>query len=41
MPEQALGGIPIGFGIVVEHTPSGLSCGFTFMYPVLAYPEVK
>ena len=26
MPEQALGGIPLGFGIVVEDKPSELSC---------------
>ena len=25
--EQALGGIPLGFGIVVEDKPSELSCG--------------
>ena len=25
MPEQALGGIPLGFGIVVKDTPSELS----------------
>ena len=26
MSEQALGGIPLGFGIVVEDKPSELSC---------------
>ena len=26
MPEQALGGIPLDFGIVMEDKPSKLSC---------------
>ena len=26
--EQALGGIPLGFGIVVEYKPSELSCDY-------------
>ena len=29
MPEQALGGIPLGFGIVVEDKPSELSCNYS------------
>ena len=29
VPEQALGGIPLGFGIVVEDKPSELSCTCT------------
>ena len=28
VPEQALGGIPLGFGIVVEDKPSELLCDF-------------
>ena len=30
--EQTLGGIPLGFGIVVEDKPSELSC--TFLMPI-------
>ena len=30
--EQALDGIPLGFGIVVEDKPSELSCTFTCGY---------
>ena len=31
-PEQALGGIPLGFGIVVEDKPSELSCSILYRY---------
>ena len=30
MPEQALGGIPLDFGTVVEDKPSKLSCVCTY-----------
>ena len=40
MPEQALGGIPQGFVIVVENEPSELSCNMTFMLFIgLEVPE--
>ena len=42
IPEQALGGIPLGFGIAVEDKPSELSCVYicTCIYKYYMYHRV-
>ena len=37
VPEQALGGIPLGFGIAVEDKPSELSCSLDQLQLIIDY----
>ena len=41
MPEQVLGGIPLGFGIFVEDKPSELSYGIHDTYYLLTMQLVR